>query len=257
MTRTAERLVVLEPATYLPPMKVNLYGDRAVPVPFPVFLVEHPDGLVLFDTGLDPDHAGDPAGAYGEVADRIRIDFRDDHLIEPQLAAHGYSPSHIGTVVASHLHFDHAGALKRFVHARTYVGDGELDWARNPERFAATWYREEDFADRHGIDWHVLPTDYDLFGDGSVVVLLLPGHSPGSLGLLVRLPQQTVILTGDVVHNRLDLDNEMHYLGDMDSVAARRSLRKLKWLADTHGADIWINHDVDDWARHGGAGIKT
>jgi glyoxylase-like metal-dependent hydrolase (beta-lactamase superfamily II) len=107
---------------------VESLGAGAPRIPFPIYLVEHPDGVVLFDAGLDPDHAGDPVGGYGEVAERIRIDFREEHL---------------------------------------------------------------DFDDRHGINWVEISGDYDVFGDGAVQVLHLPRHTPGSLGLLVRLPGQT------------------------------------------------------------------
>lgn len=257
---TATRLWALEPATYRSPAQVVALGDAAPRIPFPIYLVEHADGLVLFDAGLDPDHAGDPAGAYGEMAERIDMDFRAEHLIEHQLAGFGFSIDDVSTVVASHLHFDHAGALKRFAHVPVIVGAGELEYARAPEKFARSWFREEDFADRHGIDWHEIETDHDLFGDGAVVALVLPGHTPGSLALQVRLPSRTIVLSGDVLHTRAALEAETAYAGDVDCVAARRSLRRLsEVLAGEQtlrgvAAELWIAHDPDDWQRLGGAG---
>jgi N-acyl homoserine lactone hydrolase len=257
MTRmTANRMWALEPATYQSPAQVDLLGDAAPRIPFPVYLVEHDDGLALFDAGLDPDHVGDPAGAYGEVAVRIRMAFREGHLIEHQLARLGFSLADVGTVIASHLHFDHAGALKQFPHARTFLGAGEMAYARAPERFSSTWFRVEDFDDRHGIQWSELADDHDVFGDGAVTVLHLPGHTPGSLGALVRLPGATYILTGDVVHTRTAYDSEVHYHGDVDSLTARASLRKLARLEQAYGGRVWICHDPDDWERYGGAGEK-
>lgn len=253
---TANRMWALEPATYHSPAQVDLLGDAAPRIPFPVYLIEHADGLVLFDAGLDPDHAGDPAGAYGEVATRIRMDFREEHLIERQLADLGFSLADVETVIASHLHFDHAGALKQFPHARTFLGAGEMAYARAPERFSSTWFRGEDFDDRHGIQWAELADDHNVFGDGALTVLHLPGHTPGSLGALVRLPESTFILTADVVHTRSAYDAEIHYHGDVDSLTARESLRKLARLERTHGAQVWICHDPDDWEKHGGAGEK-
>lgn len=253
---TATRLWALEPATYRSPAQVAELGDAAPRIPFPVYLVEHADGLVLFDAGLDPDHAGDPAGAYGEMAERIDMDFREEHLIENQLARFGFSVADVSTVVASHLHFDHAGALKRFAHVPVIVGTGELEYARTPEKFARSWFREEDFADRHAIAWQEISADHDLFGDGSVTALMLPGHTPGSLALRVRLPSRTIVLSGDVLHSRGALEAETAYAGDVDSVEARRSLRRLSQvLADEH-AELWIAHDPDDWQRFGGAGSQ-
>lgn len=253
---TAARMWALEPATYQSPAQVALLGEGAPRIPFPIYLVEHADGLVLYDAGLDPDHAGDPVGGYGEMAERIRIDFRHEHLVEPHLDRLGFSLADVTTVVASHLHFDHAGALKQFPHATTYVGAGELAYARAPERFASTWFRAEDFDDRHGIAWSELSADHDLFGDGAVTALHLPGHTPGSLALLVRLPGQTFILTGDVVHTRGAYDAEIHYHGDVDSVAARASLRRLAHHGRASAAQVWIGHDPEDWERYGGAGEK-
>jgi glyoxylase-like metal-dependent hydrolase (beta-lactamase superfamily II) len=190
------------------------------------------------------------------MARRIDIDFGESHAIEAQLDRLGFQVGDVGTVVASHLHFDHAGALKRFPHARTFVGAEELAYARSPERFASAWYREEDFADAHGIQWVELPADHDLFGDGAVTVLHLPGHTPGSLALLVRLGSRAVVLSGDVVHTRAAFEAEAAYQGDVDTVASRRSLRKLRHMLETHDADLWIAHNPDDWQRWGGAGEK-
>lgn len=256
MSATAGRMWALEPATYVSPAQVQQLGDAAPRIPFPIYLVEHADGLVLFDAGLDPDHAGDPEGAYGDMATRLRMDWRPEHTVEHQLGELGFSLADVGTVIASHLHFDHAGALKQFPHATTFLGAGEMDYARAPERFASTWFRTEDFDDRHGIRWHELAGDHDVFGDGAVTVLHLPGHTPGSLGAMVRLPGQTIVLTGDVVHTRHAYDSEIHYHGDVDSVAARASLRHLARLGQEHDAGVWICHDPDDWARFGGAGEK-
>lgn len=256
MSRVASRMWALEPATYQSPAQVALLGAGAPRIPFPIYLVEHPEGLVLFDGGLDPDHAGDPVAGYGEMAERIRIDFREEHLVERHLDQLGFALGDVSTVIASHLHFDHAGALKQFPHATMYVGAGELAYARAPERFASTWFRTEDFDDRHGIAWSELPCDHDVFGDGAVTALHLPGHTPGSLGVMVRLPERTLILTGDVVHTRGAFDAEIHYHGDVDSVAARRSLRKLAHLERVNDAQVWIGHDPEDWEKYGGAGEK-
>lgn len=245
-----------EPATYQAPAQFAVLGDRAPRIPFPVYLVEHDNGLVLFDGGLDPDVAGDPVAGYGEMAERIHLHFSEHQSIEAQLGRLDFSVDDVDTVVASHLHFDHAGALKRFAHATTFVGAEELAYARSPERFASTWFRATDFADEHGIRWHELPGDHDVFGDGSVIALHLPGHTPGSLALQIRLPSRTIVLSGDVVHTREAFDDEIHYHGDVDSVAARGSLRRLRHILDVHDADLWIAHDVECWERFGGAGEK-
>lgn len=253
MTGTVERLWAFEPATFVSPRQRAVQGDEAPRLPFPIFLIEHNDGLVLFDAGLDPAAVNDPAGVYGEVAERIDIDFREPHLIDTNLDRLGYGREDVATVVASHLHFDHAGGLRLFPHARTVVGHGEREYARTPERFCHGWYRDEDFADDLGLQWDVVAADLDLFGDGALTALYLPGHSPGSLALRVRLPTTTFVLSGDTVHSRQDLAGEFHYFGDVDSRQARASLRRLNHLAGVEGDTIWIAHDPQDWAEHAGA----
>lgn len=255
MTATALRMWALEPSTYLPPPASRPAAEGpADRVPFPVFLIEHERGLVLFDAGLAPEAAGDPAAVYGDMARLLDFDFRAEHQIERQLAQWGHTLGDVGHVIASHLHFDHCGGLKLFPHAVTYIGAGEREYADSPEKFCRTWYRPADFDDAHQINWRVLPCDHDIFGDGSVVALSLPGHSPGSMGALVRLPGRTILLTGDAVHTRAEYEGEVAYKGDHDTVTARATLRKMKFLEQTLPADVWINHDPSDWARFGGAG---
>ena len=256
-TRQTVRLHALEPATYRSPLEVRLQGNAAPRVPMPVYLVEHGDGLVMVDGGLDPAAAGDPASVYGEMAERIDLRFAEHQRVDAQLEALGFSLRDVTHVVATHLHFDHAGAFKQVPHATTFVGTEELVYARNPERFARTWYRPDDFDDRHGIRWRELPCDHDVFGDGALTVLHLPGHSPGSLAVLVRLSGRTIVLSGDVVHTRAAFENEAAYVGDVDTVAARRSLRKLAHVLESTGADLWIAHDPVDWRRFGGAGTVS
>lgn len=249
------RLHVLEPATYRSPQQVQLLGDAAPRLPLPVYLAEHDDGLVLIDGGLDSSAAGDPASVYGEMAERIDLRFTAEQRLDQQLARLGFSAGDVTTVIASHLHFDHAGAFKEFPHARTLLGRGEIEYARDPELFARGWFRPDDFDDAHGIRWETIDSDTDVFGDGAVTALYLPGHTPGSLAVMVRLPGRALILGADVVHARAALDTEAAYQGDVDTLTARRSIRRMKKLAADAGADIWVCHDPDDWARFG-AGVR-
>ncbi|GAA4815338.1 N-acyl homoserine lactonase family protein [Tomitella cavernea] len=253
---TVGRMHALEPATYRSPQQVQLFGDAAPRLPFPVYLIEHDDGLVLFDGGLDSTAAGGPSAVYGEMAERIDIRFTVEQRLDRQLGRLGFTVDDVQTVIASHLHFDHAGAFKEFPHARTILGSGELEYARAPELFARGWFRPEDFDDRHCIRWDVIDTDVDVFGDGAVTALYLPGHTPGSLAAMVRLPGGTMILGADVVHARGALETEAAYQGDVDTLTARASIRRLKTIAADARAEIWVCHDPDDWARYGAGAME-
>lgn len=250
------RMWALEPMTFQSPTAIAQFGDAAPRMPSPVYLIEHTDGLVIFDAGVNPEYAGDPVAGYGEMAERLNMDFQQHHTIEAQLHDLGFSLHDVGHVVASHLHFDHAGGLRQFPHAVTYLGEGELEYASNPEKFCRSWFLIDDFDDSHGLQWSVLPGDHDIFGDGTVQVLSLPGHTPGSLGLLVRLEKTSFILTGDAIHTKGGYESELHYHGDYDSLSARKTLRKIRHLEHSVGAEVWICHDPDDWSTYQGAGLK-
>lgn len=249
MSRERMRLHPLTPATYRSPAQVALYGDATPRVPMPAYLIEHPEGLVLFDAGLDPDFAGDPVAGYGEVAERIGVVFDERHTLEHQLRALGHSVADVTTVIASHLHWDHIGGLKQFAHSRIILGSGEQEYAAAPERFADAFYRQVDFDSAHALTFDEIDGDLDVFGDGTVVALHLPGHTPGSLAARVRLPEQSFVLSGDVVHTRDAFEDEVHYHGDVDSITARASLRRLHSIIDEEKADLWIVHDPTDWNR--------
>jgi glyoxylase-like metal-dependent hydrolase (beta-lactamase superfamily II) len=95
--------------------------------------------------------------------------------------------------------------------------------------------------------WVEVGADFDLFGDGSVQILLSPGHTPGSLALFVRLPQRNVILTGDTCHYQIEVE---HGIADAlhDQALGNASLRRLILIRDAWDAQIWVGHDPEDWA---------
>lgn len=225
---------------------VGSADDGTVRIPAPSFLVEHPDGLVLFDAGLAPEAAADAGSVYGERADRLQLRYAPEHRLDRQVRAAGHQPEDVTIVVLSHLHFDHAGSAHLFPAAQVLVGAGELAYAQVG---TDTYYRAEDVDRVAACHPGELAADTDLFGDGSIVVLRTPGHTPGHLGLLVRLPDRCYLLTGDAVHTRSALQTESPFPHDHDAVAAIASIRRVKELANESGAAIWVSHDPDDWAR--------
>lgn len=224
-------------------------GTGEVTAPNPTYLIEHPDGLVMYDTSLDPAAAQDPVGVYGELATWFGLNYPADKVPHSQLSKIGFSPEDVTFVVLSHTHFDHTGGLAQYPNATVIVGEGELAfgfWPSHPGHKA--FMRYEDLDPLRGRDIIEVPheIDYDIFGDGSVVALSTPGHTPGHLSMLVHLPQSSYLLAGDAVHVREASHTGFNCPFDADTVTALKSVHRINRLAKEHNATILINHDPED-----------
>ncbi|MBS4729018.1 N-acyl homoserine lactonase family protein [Mycobacterium sp. SM1] len=252
---TAKRLWALDSPTFTLDKSILMVGASGeCTIPMPAYLIEHPKGLVLFDTGLVPAAATDPEGVYGELAGLLGLRFRPEQAIDRQLAALGYATSDVRYVVVSHTHFDHSGGLYLFPQAEFFVGQGDIRYAYWPDPAGAVFFRRADIDAARMFRWREIPgVDHDVFGDGSVVILFTPGHTPGELSLLVRLPGRNFILTGDTVHLREALERVVPMPYDANTEQSLRSIRRLQLLRDSADATVWITHDPQDWAEFGHA----
>lgn len=248
---TAKRLWALDSPTFTLDksiLMVGAYGECTIPLP--AYLIEHPKGLVLFDTGLAPAAATDPEGVYGELAAMLGLRFTPEQALDAQLKALGYAPSDVRYVIASHTHFDHTGGLYLFPEATFYVGQGDMRFGFWPDPVSAVFFRQADLEPLRGAVVREIPgVDHDLFGDGSIVVLFTPGHTPGELSLLVRLPDRNFILTGDTVHLREALETAAPMPYDASTADSVQSIRRLQLLRDSADATVWITHDPQDWVE--------
>ncbi|GAA4543952.1 N-acyl homoserine lactonase family protein [Pseudonocardia xishanensis] len=168
-------------------MVVGLDGE--VTIPTGLYLIEHREGRVLFDTGLAFDAFDDPVAVYGQgMVDHLRMQIRPEQRIDRQLARIGLRCGDITHVIMSHAHLDHTGSLDRFPTARFYTGPGELAFAESAQGRLAQNVRLADLEPTRGFAWtEVSPVGLDLFGDGSVLIEHAPGHTPGQLVLVVSL----------------------------------------------------------------------
>jgi glyoxylase-like metal-dependent hydrolase (beta-lactamase superfamily II) len=249
---TAKRLWVLDaPTITFDQSLLNVGWSGPISMPLPAYLIEHPRGLVLFDTGLNPLAADDPEKVYGPLADQLGLHFPAELRIDRQLKNLGYSPSDVKYVVASHAHFDHIGGLGMFPDAEIFIGHGDLQYAAYPDPLPSTFFLPEDIARVNPAQWREVHGDFDVFGDGSLVILATPGHSPGETSMLVRLDGRNIILAGDTVHLRHNLENLLPMPFDANNQQAVQSLRRLKMLMAANDATVWISHDPEDWAELG------
>ncbi|MBF6568971.1 MAG: N-acyl homoserine lactonase family protein [Candidatus Binataceae bacterium] len=226
-------------------------GDRLIEMPVPTYVIEHPKGLVLFDSGCNPSVATDPQGYWGHIADYLHVRFTPELVVDAQLRQHGYRPEDIRYVVVSHLHLDHAGGLALFPNARFFIMRGELNYAYWPEKRHRAAFKINDLMPTRRFDWIELEGDTDLFDDGSLLMMKTPGHTPGESSLLVRVrDHQPIVLTGDTLHLRGQFNHLAPSETDFDRVAASASVARLKDLRDRGEARVWVMHDPEDWATY-------
>ncbi len=232
--------------------------DPGTPYPgwCPCYLLEHPDGLVLFDTGVSHEMAADPSayGPNGAPHMEAFVDSLDctagkspvDHL-----DALGYEPSDVDFVVCSHLHTDHAGNLDAFPDATVVVQKAELRYAFWPDGPQRLFYLEGDFHHLRQLGTDVVATtgEYDVFGDGSIVAVPTPGHTPGHQSLVVDLESGPIILAADAANSRAGYENEQVASFVWSLEASVDSLTDLRTRARHLDADVIIHHDPDDQRR--------
>jgi glyoxylase-like metal-dependent hydrolase (beta-lactamase superfamily II) len=165
------------------------------------FLIQHPKGTVLFDTGMHPAIRESARDHIGGVADLFRITYGGDDDIRAQLTKAGVDPASIDRVVCSHLHFDHAGGNSLLPDARVVVQQREWEHARHEE---GGGYAHGDWDT--GQDLELVDGEHDLFGDLRVVCVPTYGHTPGHQSLLVRLGGGELLLTADACYLRASLE---------------------------------------------------
>lgn len=227
------------------PAGLFLEGEHGpLRVPVPAFLIAHPKGNVLFDTGLHPAVQRDPRGRLGFLADVFTSEVRPGDEIAAQLATRDVAVERVDAVILSHLHFDHAGGLETVPNARVLVQRRDWEAGHDPERAAALAFSPADFD--HGHDVVLLDGEHDVFGDGRVVCLPTHGHTPGHQSLLVRLDGGDVVLTADACYLRRTLENDHLPPHPFDRDAMLDSLRRLRALRDA-GARIVYGHDPEAW----------
>lgn len=230
----------------------NTQGEITAPIGS--YLIEHPKGLVLYDTNLDPEAVTDPSGTYGPIGEAFGLQFAPEQAVDEQVRAAGFDPADVDQVVLSHVHFDHTGGLGRFPDAKVVLGEGEMAFSAWPTGSNQGFFRSVDLEPLRGRERDILEVpvgvDHDLFGDGSLVLISTPGHSPGHMSLLVRLEGgASYVLAGDATHSREALEQEIICPSDVDTVSAVRSIKRLKLLRAAYDAPVLIGHDPRDRAE--------
>ncbi|MFL6204876.1 MAG: N-acyl homoserine lactonase family protein [Acidimicrobiales bacterium] len=210
-------------------------------MPVGAFVIEHPDGTAVFDTGMHPQLAVTKE-RLRSTGDLFELELPEDWTLTGQLGRRGLQPDDVDIAIVSHLHFDHCGGLAQLPDARLVVQQAEWDAAFRGPLVDAGVFNPDDFDLGH--ERQALDGEHDLFGDGSVVLVPTPGHTAGHQSLLV---ERRMLLTGDACYCRLalDLDAPPSFGHDIE-----RQRSVFAWLRaqEAEGIQLVFSHDADQWA---------
>jgi len=217
------------------------YDGKAGAIATPCFVILHPKGTLLWDTGLGDQLANKKDGVEnGGIHMTVPV-----KLIE-QLKTLGLTPKDVTYVAFSHLHFDHTGNANLFPEATWILSQAELNWATsNPTPSAVS---AESFSSYKSAKTKMIDGDYDVFGDGSVRILRTPGHTPGHECLELRLRKSgTVILSGDLYHLRENYEHRRVPDFNYNRADTLASMDRIEKIVQGTKARLIVQHDLGDF----------
>ena len=221
--------------------KPGLYTTGPKDVTDSCYVIRHGDQVMLWDTGLPAELKGSsyPMGDNGTMS--------LDKTIEEQLAQLNLKPEDIDIVGISHSHGDHTGQAALFPNAKLIIGTADFKLAQEPSRPGgpnpiAPWMKD-------GAKVEKASGDVDVFGDGSVTMLELPGHTPDHHALLVKLASGPVLLSGDLYHSIEAREKRGVPPFNTSREQTLQSMDKFEALAKKLGAKVIIQHEPNDISK--------
>lgn len=206
------------------------------------YLIQHPDGNLLWDAGLSEDLIGKepfttPEGAF-TVSRKMGI--------EEQLKSIGLSTNDIKYIALSHTHFDHSGSASKLPNAIWIVQENEYNFVTSEEQKKQS---PDNFnAIKNLKALKKINGNYDVFGDGRVVIVSTPGHTPGHQSLFVDLEQEgPLMLTGDMYHMEESRENSRVPIFNHDVDQTLASMEVFETFAKEKGARVIIQHSSKDY----------
>ncbi len=237
---------------------------RDVTIPVSMWVIDHPKGLVVFDTGNNVaiSDGVDNCKKYWAAGncDFLKPSQTRADVIDAQLKTLGYDPTKVKVVVSSHSHLDHIGNIEMFPNAIHVIQKKELYQGWFPEKFQGRTspgsFVMADIDNAREFNYVELEGDYDLYGDGSIMILSTPGHTLGHQSMKVKTGSgQTIIISQDAIWMQENVDGYPAGL-NYSVMDYTKSLNRLKNMRDLEGATLFYAHDQDQYAKNGGKWYK-
>jgi glyoxylase-like metal-dependent hydrolase (beta-lactamase superfamily II) len=198
-------------------------------------MIETENERILVDTGLNPDSISDPSGFYGRPGATSIFKLEQSQSIAEQIDVKS-----VTKIVLTHLHNDHAGGLSLFPDSTPVIVQ-RAEWSAGQDRAAIerNFYFPQDYA---GCESNIVQVDgdHDLLGDGSIELLLTPGHTPGHQSVRIG----NLVLGGDVAYFASGLDDLRFPIFGDDHKQQARSAARLRAMRDA-GLNVQPGHDPD------------
>ena len=242
------RLYVLD-CGKITPANADAYGLKSnematVNMITPCFLIVHPRGTMIWDTG----EISDSAFKDGVSPQKLNT-FTVDRPLLPQLAAIGYIPANITYLALSHYHADHVANASLFAGSTWIVQKGDRDRILAPRsavRPAVGAVPDPKFFEGLANSKTIMLNgeDHDVFGDGTVVIKSTPGHTPGHQSLFLKLGKTgNVLLTGDLYHYPEEITLKKIPSFDTNKEQTAKSREMIEEFVKQNHAQLWIQHD--------------
>ncbi|WP_213738685.1 N-acyl homoserine lactonase family protein [Bradyrhizobium sp. dw_411] len=230
-------------------LKKSVYvktADRSETFEAPVSsaLIRHKQGNVLFDTGCHPSVVEHGEERWGSLMKVMTPVMRAEDTLLSSLACVGVNPDDIDIVVNSHFHPDHCGCNQFFKKATILAHAREIEAAKAPGAENAGFLRADW---DHGQPMEAVTGERDVFGDGRLVLIPLPGHTPGTLGASVQLDRDgSFLLASDAVSLRESLDSDTVPRNTWNADELLKSYQEIRRI-EKSGATVICGHDDAQW----------
>ncbi len=218
------------------------YAGETQQLASPFYIIKHPDGILLWDTGLPEGLVGQ--GDVTPEGDAFTIS-RQEKIVD-QLAKVGLTPADVDMIAFSHVHFDHTGAANNFPNAKWLVQQTEMDFINSDAIVDNAFYAPDSFSKLTNSE--VIEGDLDVFGDSSVMIKYFPGHTAGHQALYLTLKESgPVLLSGDTYHFEQNREDAVVPQFNYDMEESRESIKLFEEFAAKTNAKVIIQHDPEDF----------